>query len=163
MAPILTPSPRRAGDTSVSGSPSREVPPLYAQFDASGVLDMPATLLTIAKRFEKLEKWTVGHVRALEERMSDVERWLVDKEKEKDEERGERSEDKERLDRLEQIPPEIKQDLNEIREELNELQGRVGELGREMARTAMANLSSGPSRRAVQVEEAPQMKSTTVS
>ncbi|KAJ8085908.1 hypothetical protein PM082_004727 [Marasmius tenuissimus] len=32
------------------------------------------TLLTIAKRFEKLENWTVGHVRALEERTSDVER-----------------------------------------------------------------------------------------
>ena len=46
----------------------------------------------IAKRFEKLEKWTVGHVSAFEDRMNDVERWLVDKEadtgkeKEKDKE-----------------------------------------------------------------------------
>jgi hypothetical protein len=42
-------------------------------------LDVPAgTLLVIARCFEKLEKWTVGHVRALEEHMSNVERWLVD-------------------------------------------------------------------------------------
>ena len=41
----------------------------------------------IAKRFEKLEKWTVGHVRALEDRMNDVERWLVDKEAEKEKEK----------------------------------------------------------------------------
>ena len=40
----------------------------------------------IAKCFEKLEKWTVGHVRTLEDRMNDVERWLVDKEAEKEKE-----------------------------------------------------------------------------
>ena len=34
---------------------------------------MLPTILVIARRFEKLEKWTVGHVHALEERMSDVE------------------------------------------------------------------------------------------
>ena len=45
---------------------------------------MPGTLLTITTRFEKLEKWTVSHVRALEERMDDVERWLVEKEREKE-------------------------------------------------------------------------------
>ena len=67
-----------------SSSPARSGPPLYAQFNSQGALDMPATLLTIAARFEKLERWTVGHVRALEERMDDVERWLVEKEKEKE-------------------------------------------------------------------------------
>ena len=41
----------------------------------------------IAKRFEKLEKWAVGHVRALEDRRNDVERWLVDKEAEKEKEK----------------------------------------------------------------------------
>jgi len=65
--------------------PIREPPPLYTQFTDQGSLDVPGTLLTIARRFEKLEKWTVGHVRALEERMSDVERWLVEKENEKEE------------------------------------------------------------------------------
>ncbi|KAJ3738982.1 hypothetical protein DFH05DRAFT_1596643 [Lentinula detonsa] len=38
---------------------------------------------------EMLEKWTVGHVKTLEERMGDVERWLVDKE-----ERDQRKDDK---------------------------------------------------------------------
>ena len=48
----------------------------------------------IAKRFEKVEKWTVGHVRALEDRMNDVERWLVDKEAEKEKEREQDKESK---------------------------------------------------------------------
>ena len=123
-------------------SPSRDAPPLYAQFNAQGTLDLPGTLLVIAKRFEKLEKWTVGHVRALEERMSDVERWLVDKEKEK--ENGDSlAEDKKAR---EKTPPT--EELHEMRDEITELQGRVGELGREMANLATAplNLSSAPSR-----------------
>ncbi|KAG8743281.1 hypothetical protein FRC10_012244 [Ceratobasidium sp. 414] len=67
--------------TSTSGTTDDGSPPLYAQFTPSGALDVPLTLLTVARRFEKLEKWTVGHVRALEERMKDVERdrYLVDK------------------------------------------------------------------------------------
>lgn len=68
-----SPAPRAAG---ASGS-GTEQPPLYAQFNRStGALDIPATLLTVATRFEKLEKWTVNHVRALEERMKDVERYV---------------------------------------------------------------------------------------
>ena len=63
---------------------------MYAQFTSQGRLDVPGTLLMIAKRFEKLEKWTVGHVRALEDRMNDVERWLVDKEAEKEKRRRRR-------------------------------------------------------------------------
>lgn len=132
MPPNLTPSPMRGTDTA-SASPSREAPPMYAEFNAQGALDVPGTLLAIAKRFEKLEKWTVGHVRALEDRMNDVERWLVDKEKEKTEAK-------------ETKLPDTQQELQEMREEMSELQGRFGELGREMAKlaTAPANLSSGP-------------------
>ncbi|KAG8808047.1 hypothetical protein FRC17_004153, partial [Serendipita sp. 399] len=55
-------------------------PPVYAKFTPSGALDVHETLLTITRRFEKLERWTVGHVRALEDRVGDVEKWLVDKE-----------------------------------------------------------------------------------
>ena len=50
-------------------------------------LDVPGALLMIAKRFEKVEKWTVGHVRAVEDRMNDVEGCLVDKETEKEKEK----------------------------------------------------------------------------
>ena len=134
MPPNLTPSPMRTTD-SISSSPSREAPPLYVQFSAQGTLDVPGTLITIAKRFEKLEKWTVGHVRALEDRMNDVERWLVDKEKEKQDTSSVRD------------PSNDAQfEMQEMREEIAEVQGRVGELGREMARmaTSASNLSSGP-------------------
>lgn len=177
--PDLTPSPMRNG-----GSPSREPPPLYAQFNGAGTLDVPGTLLVIARRFEKLEKWTVGHVRALEERMSDVERWLVDKEKER-----ERDKDKVSLSTLDlndtnstngstkasvpapAPPPDNSKalaELHEMREEVTELQGRVGELGREVAKlaTAPANLSSGPSLRSPSIvpgQLTPQASSTTIS
>jgi hypothetical protein len=65
---------KRAMTTSTVTTTDDGTPPLYAQFTPAGALDVPLTLLTIARRFEKLEKWTVGHVRALEERMKDVER-----------------------------------------------------------------------------------------
>lgn len=146
MAPNLSPSPMRSVDN-LSTSPSREAPPLYAQFNGQGALDLPGTLLVIARRFEKLEKWTVGHVRALEERMNDVERWLVDKEKER--ERKEKTgRDSQGKTSPSLVRSEVQQELSEIREEIGELQGRVGELGREMAKmvTAPSNLSSGPSR-----------------
>lgn len=145
----MTPSPMRSGGVH---SPARgEATPLYAQFDPEGALDVPSTLLTIAKRFEKLEKWTVGHVRALEERMNDVERWLVDKEEEKidgsslnesqathDKSGGERRGDDE---------------IRELRDEVAELQGRLGELGREMANLATKNLSSGPTKQSAHLED----------
>ncbi|KDR76941.1 hypothetical protein GALMADRAFT_210130 [Galerina marginata CBS 339.88] len=148
MPPNLTPSPMRATD-SLASSPSREAPPLYAQFNAQGTLDVPGTLLTIAKRFEKLEKWTVGHVRALEERMNDVERWLVDKEKEKEETASMKEASKQ---------PEVEHELQDIREEVAELQGRVGELGREMAKmaTAPSRLSNGPHSQTAAVSSAHQ-------
>ncbi|KAJ7368406.1 hypothetical protein DFH08DRAFT_762236 [Mycena albidolilacea] len=135
MPPNLTPSPMRPDTTSSSPRErEKEVPPLYAHFDeATGTLDVHVTLLTIAKRFEKLEKWTVGHVRALEERMGDVERWLVDKENEKESQPEPSSQKKE----------DGGEALSEIREGLQELESRVSALGREMAKlaTAPSNLS----------------------
>lgn len=112
--------------TSPGGTPAREQPPMYASFTPSGTLDLSGTLLTIARRFEKLERWTVSHVRALEERMGDVERWLVDKENERTKEK-EHEQDKAN-------PSEA--DLGTIKDNLTELQGRITELGREMARFA---------------------------
>ncbi|GBE89780.1 predicted protein [Sparassis crispa] len=142
--PSLAASPLRSND-------GRAPPPLYAQFDSQGTLDVPGTLLTIVKRFEKLEKWTVGHVRALEERMDDVERWLVEKdkgEKEKGSTDGENGDAAAAMD--------------EVREELAELQGRLSELGREMAKmiTAPGNLSSGPSRNSASITRAPSATSS---
>ena len=135
QAPLLTPSPMRSISEGAS-SPSKETPPLYTQFTPQGTLDVHGTLLTIAKRFEKLENWTVGHVRALEERMNDVERWLVEKEKDKDKEDG-KEDSKTTPSKVDEQPstaPIPSHELSEIREELAELQGRVGELGRGMAR-----------------------------
>lgn len=153
MAPNLTPSPMRSVDN-LSVSPSREAPPLYATFNEQGILDIPGTVLTIAKRFEKLEKWTVGHVRALEERMNDVERWLVDKER-----------DREQKEKPLTDPTTVDPNLNDIRDEISELQGRVGELGREMAKLAFApnNLSSGPSRHSSAADSSPPTTSTVAS
>ncbi|KAJ7283545.1 hypothetical protein C8J57DRAFT_1121147 [Mycena rebaudengoi] len=136
MPPNLTPSPMRHGDPSSSPrEKEKETPPLYAHFDENtGTLDVHVTLLTIAKRFEKLEKWTVGHVRALEERMGDVERWLVDKENEKEQSLHEASSEGRESGN---------EAVTEIREGLQELQSRVSSLGREVAKlaTAPANLS----------------------
>ncbi|KAJ6628725.1 hypothetical protein B0H10DRAFT_1989011 [Mycena sp. CBHHK59/15] len=129
MPPNLTPSPMRHDPSSSSSPREKESPPLYAHFDEiTGTLDVHVTLLTIAKRFEKLEKWTVGHVRALEERMGDVERWLVDKENEKDEATS---------------VGKVEDGSEAIRDGLQELQSRVSSLGREMAKLAVApaNLS----------------------
>ncbi|PPQ68796.1 hypothetical protein CVT26_001711 [Gymnopilus dilepis] len=154
MAPNLTPSPMRTTD-SLASSPSREAPPLYAQFNAQGTLDVPGTLLTIAKRFEKLEKWTVGHVRALEDRMNDVEKWLVEKEKEKEETAS-----------MKDTKPhsEVDHELQDIREEISELQGRVGELGREMAKlaTAPSRLSSGPNSQTASITSGHQQVASTL-
>ncbi|KAI6107787.1 hypothetical protein EDD16DRAFT_1440994, partial [Pisolithus croceorrhizus] len=112
--------------TSPGGSPAREQPPLYASFTPSGTLDVPGTLLIIAKRFEKLERWTVSHVRALEERMGDVERWLVERENERGKDKENGGED------TRSSGPEI----NGLRDEVTEMQSRISELGREMARLA---------------------------
>ncbi|KAH9034363.1 hypothetical protein EDB83DRAFT_2678127 [Lactarius deliciosus] len=131
--PLYDPATNRG--TSPSRSPSRDPPPLYAQFNDQGTLDVPGTLLVIARRFEKLEKWTVGHVRALEERMIS-----------KVDESG-----------------ALEGSVNEMRDELMEMQGRIGELGREVAKlvTTPAVLSSAPSRVSAQaVSTAPQTNSS---
>ncbi|KAG7095999.1 hypothetical protein E1B28_006681 [Marasmius oreades] len=160
MAPNLSPSPMRSGEVG-SSSPSREAPPLYAQFNAQGTLDVHVTLLTIAKRFEKLEKWTVGHVRALEERMGDVERWLVDKEKEKEDAAtsSQRSAEPTSL-----TSEAVSEEVRELREEIVELQGRIGEIGREMARMAISpgKLSSTMSRQSAEVTVSPSTGSPSI-
>ena len=81
----------------------------------------------------------VGHVRALEDRMNDVERWLVDKEPDKGKEK-----EKEKESDSESLRHASPTD-NVIQEEAVELQGRLGELGWEMANIAVApnNLSAG--------------------
>ena len=144
--PPFARSPHSTGNSPMHSldSPSRDGPPMYAQFNAQGTLDVAGTLLTIARRFEKLERWTVSHVRALEDRMGDVERWLVEKEKEKDEgpkegtRTGDASVDEDSVAESDMRPSE----LSDIRDELSELQGRVGELGREMARLMVAPTSA---------------------
>jgi hypothetical protein len=128
-----TPQSMNTSPGGANGSPSngREAPPIYAQFDGVGTLDVPSTLLVIARRFEKLEKWTVGHVRALEERMSDVEKWLVDKERDREEHPRVASSSTAQSSVLES-------EVEGMREEMAELQGRIGTLGREMAKMAMS-------------------------
>jgi hypothetical protein len=44
------------------------------------LLDVSGALLVIARDFNKLKVWTVGHVHALEEGVGDIEQWLVEKE-----------------------------------------------------------------------------------
>ena len=130
--PSLAPSPQHSMDNKASA-------PLYVQLSSDGELDVPSTLLAIARRFEKLEIWTVSHVRALEERMGDVERWLVEKEKDsQSQHQGQQSRD----------TPDLSQDVSDIREEMTKLQGRMSKIGREMAKLATfpSNLSNAPSR-----------------
>ncbi|KAG1818985.1 uncharacterized protein BJ212DRAFT_1298285 [Suillus subaureus] len=154
QAPInLSPASIQRG-TSPGGSPAREPPPLYASFTPSGTLDVPGTLLLIAKRFEKLERWSVTHVRALEERMGDVERWLVDKENQCNKESS--NNDKH--------SPGSK--LAAIQGDVTELQSRMSELGREMARlaTSPAVFSSNSAIRSSPVmDTTPSMESSIVS
>lgn len=162
MPASLTASPLRLnaseGGTS---SPSRQAPPMYTQFNSQGTLDIPGTLLTIASRFEKLEKWTVGHVRALEERMDDVERWLVEKEAEKDNEQPKEKDPEPLVVPQQTGDPSATLALQELREELAEVQGRIGELGREMARmvSSPGNLASAPSRNGAAIGRAPSTSS----
>ena len=159
LPPSLAPSPLRPPDSrtaSPSRSPSREPPPLYVQFNDQGTLDVPGTLVVIARRFEKLEKWTVGHVRALEERMGDVERWLVEKENEREGQVDTTTTNGSSSSALEGS-------VNDMRDELMEMQGRIGELGREVAKfvTSPSVLSTMPTRVSAQaVSTAPQTNSS---
>ncbi|EDQ99439.1 uncharacterized protein LACBIDRAFT_335010 [Laccaria bicolor S238N-H82] len=143
MPPNLTPSPMRTTDT-LSSSPSHEAPPLYTQFTSQGTLDVPGTLLMIAKRFEKLEKWTEA-----------------DKEKEKEKDKESESESL----RHPGSTDNVKDEIHDLRDEVVELQGRLGELGREMAKIATApnNLSAGPKAQSAAVSVAPQTTSSIVT
>ncbi|TEB20579.1 hypothetical protein FA13DRAFT_1742819 [Coprinellus micaceus] len=153
---IPMPPPTRKPLESGANSPSREGPPAYVQFTNQGTVDVAGTLLAIAKRFEKLEKWTIGHVRALEDRMNDVERWLVDKENTKQDQKTSETNGVGLPNAV------VQQELGEIRDEVSELQGRVGELGREMAKmaTSPGNLSSGPKAQTASVSIAPRQSSS---
>jgi Sec-independent protein translocase protein TatA len=103
---------------------------LYAQFTSPGTLDVPGTLLLIAKRFEKLMKWTMGHVRALEDRMNDVEGWLVDKEASKEKEKEKEKESESVSLKHASSTDNMKDEIHDPRDEAVELQGRLGDLGR---------------------------------
>ncbi|KAF7790660.1 hypothetical protein EIP86_001616 [Pleurotus ostreatoroseus] len=151
--PSISTPPRSTRDS--NASPGRNGPPVYAQFTSDGTLDIAGTLLTVAGRFEELERWTVGHVRALEERMDDVERWLV--EKEKDAEQKVKNLPRQQTGE----PATVEAALGELRDELAEVQGRIGELGREVAKMVISpgNLSSGP-RGSASVGRAPSTSSS---
>ena len=140
-SPMQHSNPSSLAASPLRGPDNKAPPPLYAQFSSDGVLDVPSTLLAVARRFEKLEKWTVGHVRALEERMDDVERWLVEKEKEKESQ-------SQHQNQRSHAGSDVSQDISDIREEMTELQGRMSEIGREMAKlaTSPSNLNNVPSR-----------------
>ena len=131
LPPSLAPSPLRPPDSctaSPSYSPSREPPPLYVRFHDQGTLDVPGTLLVIARRFEKLKKWTVGHVRALKEHMGDVKRWLVEKESDRE------GQVENTTTVNESSSSALEGTMNEMRDELMEMQGRIGELGHKVVK-----------------------------
>jgi len=115
---------------------SKDSPPLYAKFDSTGRLDIPETLLAIARRFEKLERWAVGHVRALEDRVGDVEKWLVDKEEARQKSEEEYKNEKEswvsRSD-LEHVSSEV----SAVKEGLSGVKAQVLEMGRTAGMTTM--------------------------
>jgi hypothetical protein len=65
----------------LAGSLSRGPPPICAQFNPRDSR-RSITMLAIACRFKKLEKWTIGHVQTMEDRMNEVEQRLVKKDSE---------------------------------------------------------------------------------
>jgi len=128
---------RASSPNSAVANASKDSPPLYAKFDPTGRLDIPDTLLAIARRFEKLERWTVGHVRALEDRVGDIEKWLVDKEEARQKSEEEYKKEKEgwilRSD-LERVSSEV----SAVKGSLSEVKARMSEMGRTTAPTMMA-------------------------
>ncbi|KAL1741223.1 hypothetical protein HDZ31DRAFT_45910 [Schizophyllum fasciatum] len=149
------PYPRAAGNA-VLGSPadytpnrqhgaSPRPPPenlLHTVFTPTGALDVSETVLAVAARLEKLEKWTVNHVRALERRMVTVEEYLMEKQSAPaaDGQAAAFSPGKRNATESDgtTLAPTVASahadaELSFIRDELEELQGRVGEVGREMA------------------------------
>ncbi|EJD51803.1 hypothetical protein AURDEDRAFT_98436 [Auricularia subglabra TFB-10046 SS5] len=125
--PPFSNAQQNASSNTLGSSPANNNPPLYVQFGADGAVDVNSTLMTIARRFEKLERWTVGHVRALEERMNDVEKWLVDKEKERDTVKAPQPDPSTMFQQA-----TVAKDVEDMKDELSELKGRITEIGREM-------------------------------
>ena len=128
---------RASSPNSAVANASKDSPPLYAKFDSTGRLDIPETLLAIARRFEKLERWAVGHVRALEDRVGDIEKWLVDKEeaRQKSEEEYKKEKDSwvSHTD-LERVSSEV----SSVKEGLSGVKARMLEMGRTTGATTMA-------------------------
>ena len=93
--------------------------------------------------------------------MNDVERWLVDKEGEKQEEKESESESL----RHASSTDNVKDEIHDLRDEVVELQGRSGEVDREMSKiaTAPSNLSVGPKTQFAAVSVAPQTASSIVT
>ncbi|KAL1686899.1 hypothetical protein GGG16DRAFT_96444 [Schizophyllum commune] len=134
----------------------------HTVFTPSGALDVSGTVLAVARRLEKLEKWTVNHVRALERRMVTVEEYLVEQRSanpsddhpfvaaKRNTVHGE--DDTTLAPTVASTHPD--RELSFIRDELEELQGRVGELGREMAEVGkeMRNSQRAAARGQVQAQ-----------
>lgn len=106
-------------------------------------------------------------MRALEDRMSDVEKWLVDKENERQRQQSQGLIEKPASDpshgiqsqtpaspqvvrevtierKMVEVDQEVKREVTEMKEELGELRSRVTELGQEMARLITNDTPSHP-------------------
>ena len=127
---------RASSPNSAAASTSKDSPPLYAKFDPTGRLDIPETLLAIARRFEKLERWTVGHVRALEDRVGDVEKWLVDKEEARQKSEEDYKKEKEGWISRSDLA-RVSSEVSAVKGSLSEVKARVSEMGRTTATTTM--------------------------
>ena len=90
----------------------------------------------------------MGHIRALVDRMNDVERWLVGKEAEKEKEK-EKEKESESKSLMHASSTDHVKDFHDLRNKVVELQGGLGELGQEIVTITMApnHLSAGPKRR----------------
>jgi hypothetical protein len=119
-------------------SPARDPSPMYAKSNSQATSTPPPPCLS-SRRFEKLQKWMIGHFRSLKDRMNDIERWRIKKQKETRKPAG-----------LSVIP-----DTHVHKEEMRQL-------GREVAKmaTAHSNLSSGPRSQTALVSMAPRQTST---
>jgi len=128
---------RASSPNSAVANASKDSPPLYAKFDSTGRLDIPETLLAIARRFEKLERWAVGHVRALEDRVGDIEKWLVDKEEARQKSEEEYKNEKESWVSRSDLA-RVSSEVSAVKEGLSGVKARVLEMGRSTGGTTMA-------------------------
>jgi hypothetical protein len=128
---------RASSPNSGVANASKDSPPLYAKFDSTGRLDIPETLLAIARRFEKLERWAVGHVRALEDRVGDIEKWLVDKEDARQKSEEEYKKEKESWVSRSDLA-RVSSEVSAVKEGLSGVKARVVEMGRTTGTNVMA-------------------------